>query len=974
MDAERWRQVADLYDAALEHEPAARGAFLEEACRGDAELGREVESLLAQEHTSSIVDHGVQAVAAAVFGGVPPLMPGTALGPYRVEALLGAGGMGEVYRAHDTRLNRDIALKVLPRSFTHDADRLARFTREAHVLASLNHPNIAAIHGFEEGGDQPVLVLELVEGPTLAERIAQDPIALPEALTIARQIADALAAAHEHGVIHRDLKPANIKVRDDGTVKVLDFGIAKVVQPSAGSSAVESPAFTAVGVLVGTTAYMSPEQARGRPADKRSDIWAFGCVLYEMLTARRAFGGNDVPDTLASVLKGVPDWTALPADTPAQIGRLLRRALEKDSKRRLADMADARLEIDEAQEIGRVDGTEARIARGATGLRLMLPWTLAAVLAVALISALLVWSPRRAAPALVSQHLSVDLGAEVFLGRSVEGTPQLALSPDGSMLAFVGERDHVDRLYLRRFGQLDAVPLATGPVTDPFFSPDGRWIGFFAERMLKKVLVAGGTAVPVCDIDSNAARGASWGDDGSIVFNPFAEPWTPLLRVTSAGGKPEPVSMLSDGDVAHRWPQVLPRASGVLYATFGTQGGIEASNIVAQHLPAGPSKIVLRGAHYARYLRSGHLLYAQGATLFAVPFDVNRLEVTGQPVAVVQGVMAFKMSGASVFDVSDNGTLAYVAGDLIGTDAPMVWIHRDGTRTPMRAAPRDWRAPQVSPDGKRIAFHLDDGRQLDVYTYEWARDFTTRLTSDPAVDSNPIWSPDGRAIVFSSSRGARQLANLYWVSADGSGPARRLTESSERQLASSWHPSGKYVAFDQQISREQWDLMVVPLESNGSGWTAGAPTRLMSRVRQRPAAVFSPDGRWLAYTSNESGHSEVYVRAFPGPGTAWQVSSAGGWVPTWSRRRNELFYLSPDSHVMIVPYTVEGNTFRANPPQRWSATPINGRPGPRPFDLHPDGDRLVVSGDPATGSDVGKIVLVSNFFDEIRRRLADATR
>lgn len=432
--------------------------------------------------------------------------------------------------------------------------------------------------------------------------------------------------------------------------------------------------------------------------------------------------------------------------------------------------------------------------------------------------------------------------------------------------------------------------------------------------------------------------------------------------------------MLSEGDVAHRWPQVLPQAAAVLYTTFGTLGGVEASNIVAQRLPSGPAKLVLRGAHYARYVRSGHLVYAQGATLFAVPFDVNRLEITGQPVAVVHGVQAFKVSGASVFDVSASGTLAYVAGDLVGTDASMVWMRRDGTRTPMRAAPRDWRGPQISPDGGRIAFHLDDGRQLDVYTYEWARDFTTRLTSDLAVDSNPIWSPDGHTIVFSTSRGATQLANLYWAPADGSGKAQRLAESGERQLASSWHPSGKYVAVDRQISREEWDLMILPVETSGSGWTAGAPTRLLSRIGQRPAGVFSPDGRWLAYTTNQSGRSEVYVRAFPGPDTAWQISSGGGWAPAWSRRRSELFYLSPDSHLMMVPYTVEGHTFRANPAERWSETPITWRPGPRPYDLHPDGERLVVSGDVPTGTRVDKVVFISNFFDEIRRRLADAPR
>jgi len=984
MNPDRWRQVAGVYEAALERAPTARALFLAETCRDDSDLRREVESLLAQEHTPLVVDQEMLGVAALVLEGLSRLEPGAAVGPYRVQTLIGAGGMGEVYRARDTKLNRDIALKVLQESLTRDPDRLARFTREANVLASLNHPNIAAIYGLEDSGDVHALVLELVEGPTLADRIARGPLGLTEALPIARQIADALAVAHEHGVIHRDLKPANIKVCDDGSVKVLDFGLAKPLDdaqsepsgapsPAAQSPIVMSPVVTAMGMILGTAAYMSPEQAKGRTADKRSDVWAFGCVLYEILTGKRAFEGEDVSDTLASVLKAQPDWTALPAQTPTAVRRLLRRALEKDPRRRLSDMADARLEIEEAQEFGGADAPPDVVQPvGRTPLERALPWTIAATLAAGLITTILIWKPWRIPPTLLPQYLSVDLGVDAALSGSVEGMRPLAISPDGSMLAFVGERDRVATLYLRRFGQLHAVPLVAGPVSDPFFSPDGQWVGFFsiADGKLKKISIAGGSAVPICDTDSFPSRGASWGEDQSIVFNPYSQAWTHLLRVASVGGKPESVTTLGEGEVAHRWPQVLPGANAILFAAFGTQGGIDASNIVVRRLPSGPSKIVIRGAHYARYLRSGYLVYAQGSTLFGVSFDINRLETIGQPVAVLDGVRAFTVSGASLFDMSETGTLAYVAGDLMGTDAPMMWMRRDGTRTLMRAVARDWRAPQFSPDGKRIAFHVDDGRQLDVYTYEWARDFTTRLTSDPAVDSFPVWSPDGRAIVFSSSRGVKQLANLYWAAADGSGEVHRLTESDDRQIASSWHPSGKYLALEQQISRQQWDLMVLPMAVNGSRWKAGTPTRVMSKIGQRPTAVFSPDGRWLAYASNESGRSEVFVRSFPGPGAQWQVSTAGGSVPTWSRRRNELFYLSPDSHLMVLSYASEGNTFRAKPPQQWSEQPVNDRPTTRSFDLHPDGDRFVVSGDLPDTANLNKVILVPNFSAEVRRRLS----
>ena len=989
MNPDRWRRVAAVYDAAMDREPAARGAFLADACAEDVDLRREVESLLAQEHTSVVVDQEMDAVAAAVLQGGPLLEAGAEIGPYRIEALVGAGGMGEVYRAQDRKLNRAVALKVLPESLTGSADRLARFTREAHVLASFDHPNIAAIHGFEDRGEVHALVLEFVDGPTLADRIAGGPIRLADALPIARQIADALAAAHEHGVIHRDLKPANIKVRDDGIVKVLDFGLAKLGQDDAtqfsasGSasgaapqSAVPmSPVVTAVGVILGTAAYMSPEQAKGRPADKRSDVWAFGCVLYEMLTARRAFDGGDVADTLASVLKGQPDWSALPADTPDAIRRLLRRALERDPKRRLSDIADARLEIDDALAPD-ADIPRATMAPdGATPTGGALPWTIAAALAVALVAAIVLWHPWRAAPAEAPRYLTVDLGADALLGASAVATTDIAISPDGSMLAFVAEHERVRQLYLRRFDTLQATPLVTGQVSEPFFSPDGQWVAFFSlsDRKLKKIPLAGGSAVAICDIRSNYPRGASWGQDGFIVFNAGAEAWMPLLRVPGEGGKPGPVSVLGEGEVAHRWPQVLPGARAMLFAAFGSVGGNETANVLVQPLPSGPAKIVLRGAHFARYLRSGHLLYAQGTTLFAAPFDVERLEVRGQPVAIVDGVMGFKVSGASSFDVSDNGTLSYVPGRLASQEVPMLWMRRNGTATRMRAAPRDWRDPRVSPDGTRIAFHLDDGRNIALYTYEWTRDFTTRLQFGP-IDSNPVWAPDGRTLVFSSSPSASQLANLYWRAADGSGEVHRLTESGDRQHATSWHPSGRYLAFEQQISREQWDLMILPMENGATGWKAGTPERLVRNIAQRPGAMFSPDGRWIAYASNESGHSEVFVRAFPRAGTAWQVSTSGGWAPAWSNTRNELLYLAPDSHVMVVPYTLEGNTFRARPPEKWSEQPINERPGPRPFDLHPDGERLVVSGDVAAAPNVNKVVLVTNFFDEVRRRLAGVAR
>jgi serine/threonine protein kinase/WD40 repeat protein len=917
-----------------------------------------------------------------------PLTAGSRLGAYEIMSALGAGGMGEVYRARDTKLDRDVAIKVLPELFVADPDRVARFQREAKTLAALNHPHIGGIFGLEEAEGVRALVLELVEGPTLADRIAQGPIPLEDALPIAKQVAEALEAAHEQGIIHRDLKPANVKLRTDGTVKVLDFGLAKALEPTSGAAAtvtasptITTPAMmTGVGVILGTAAYMAPEQAKGRPADKRSDVWAFGCTLYEMLTGKRVFDGEDVSEMLASVLKAQPDWTGLPNGTPTAIRRLLRRSLEKDPRRRLSDIADARLEIEEAL----AGSPESSDASGLTATTIAkpsraLPWIVAAGFA-ALVASILIWRPWRSAPVPVSQHLSVELGANTSLGAST--VPELAISPDGNTLAFVGGRER--QLYVRRLDQLQAVALTAAAVSGPFFSPDGLWVGFFSpgDRKLKKVAVTGGSAISICDLASAPPRGAWWGDDGYIVFNPSPLRGA-LLRVSSASSTPGAISTLSDNDFAHRWPQVLRGAKFVLFTAVSSTNGVDDARIVVQRLPSGPAKVVLRGGYYGRYLPNGHLVYVQGGTLFAVPFDIDRLEVTGQPVSVIQGILSNTESTSSWWAVSETGTLVYAAGQQTGNEVLLRWMGRDGATTPMRSVPADWRNPQFAPDGQRLALGIQvQGRgSPDIWLYEWGRDAMTPLTADPGIDTSPIWSPDGRSIVFASDRDRKSL-NLYWQAADSSGEAHRLTDSPNEQRPGSWHPSGNYVAFSEQTSQAQSTIMILPIERSGSGWKAGTPTTFLSQRNVGAVnPMFSPDGRWLAYQSNEAGTQEVFVRPFPGPGGRSQVSTSVGAVPTWSRRRNELFYVSgglgrSGARIMVVPYTLERDSFHAETPRPWSPQVIAARPGQRWFDLHPDGERFVVSVEQTTdaGTTLDKIVLVTHFFDELRRLTRDSTR
>jgi Tol biopolymer transport system component len=919
------------------------------------------------------------------------LAAGARLGPYEILSPLGSGGMGEVWRARDTKLGREVALKVLPTAFALDPDRLARFKREAQVLAALNHSHIGAIYGFEESDGVQALVLELVEGPTLADRIAQGAIPFDEALPITRQIAEALEAAHEQGVIHRDLKPANIKLRPDGTVKVLDFGLAKLTEPSAasGTSAallsqsptITTPAImTGLGVILGTAAYMSPEQAKGRPADKRSDVWAFGCVLYEMLTGKRAFEGEDVSDTLAFIITKEPDWSALPATTPSSIRRLLRRSVEKDRKRRLADMADARLEIDEAMA---APGSGESVARAPAVLAAprwarVLPWAVAALAFIAAGTTLLWWAPWRPLPAAAAVRLEAMLGADASLVTTiVPGTPGGAaavVSPDGEQLVFVAQphAGSAPRLYVRRLDQLTATPLAgTEGAAGPFFSPDGQWIGFFGGGKLKKIAVTGGAPVTLADAPS--ARGGSWAADGTIIFTPTSG-ITGLWRVSAAGGTPERLTTPAQGEAVHRWPQVLPGGRAVLYTANAGTANFTNAWLAVQPLPTGTPHIVQRSGFYGRYLPSGHLTWVRDGTLFAAPFDLATLAVTGPAVSMVSGVVSSTNFGGAQVEVSRTGTLVYLPGGENASAAPLDWLTRDGKTTPLRATPANWNGVQIAPDGRRLAFWLADAANTDLWTYDVAREAPTRLTFDSGINRNPVWTPDGRRLVYGSSRrGAAQ--NLYWQRADGSGDATRLTTSPNQQFPGSWHPSGRLLAF-YETRPQGTDLLILPVEGDeASGWKPGTPTVFLSGQFAEQQPRFSPDGRLLAYQSNESGAFEIYVRPFPGPGGKWQISTGGGTNAVWSRARHELLYLAPDGRIMLVQFAAAGDAFQAEKPRVWSETPVQVRPNiGASFDLHPDGERVAMA--PVTEATVGltHVTLIFNFFDELRRIAPAAKR
>jgi serine/threonine-protein kinase len=884
---------------------------------------------------------------------------GDKLGTYEILAPIGAGGMGEVYRARDTKLKRDVALKVLPEAFAKDPGRMLRFQREAEVLASLNHPNIAHIYGVEERA----LVMEMVEGES-----PKGPMPFEEAWRIASQIAAALEYAHDKGIIHRDLKPANVKVTPDGVAKLLDFGLAKAFSetPEAGSADPEnSPTVTlgatVAGTVMGTAAYMSPEQAKGKKVDKRADIWSWGVVLYELLTGERLFKGGETADTLAQVLTKEPPLERV----PPQMRKLLRRCLEKDPKQRLRDIGEARYLLDEPA---------AQLTIAPAWSRL--DWaTAASLLLIALALGFGWWRATRPVDRPL-MWLNVDLGPNARAGRDFTA----AISPDGTRLVFPIGDAGASRLAVRSLGQPNATPLAgTEGGDNPFFSPDGEWVAFGAGGKLKKISIHGGPPTTLCD--APAFRGGTWGEDGFIVAS-FGN-GSGLSRVPENSGSPERLTKLENGEVTHRWPQILPGRKAVLFSANSSQTNWEEAHVEVLSLKTGERKTVVRGGFYGRYLPSGHLVYLRGATLYGMAFDMDRLERAGPPAALLEGIPA-SMYGGGQFDFSRNGTLVYLTENpSIEAGRKLVWIDAAGKTQPFFAGPaRFFNAPALSPDGKRLAIAIGDVAGSDLWVYDLEREIPTKLRTGGRVLLGAVWAPDGKHLVYGTPRSSNN--GVMWIRADGDGEPQQLTrDDTHEQIPSSVSPDGRSILFGTQVTGPGGGVQSLTIDTTDPDHPkAGAPEPLPSTSRMGGVTV-SPDDHWIAYTSDASGTPQVFVRPFgnskiAGSG-AQQISSTSGAYPVWSRAARQLLYVTLEGRVMVVDYTVEGDSFHGLKPRLWTDKLIGttagsirfggGRP---PFDLTQDGRRIIAwepEEQPKETMVNLHVTMLLNWFDELRRRL-----
>jgi Tol biopolymer transport system component len=858
------------------------------------------------------------------------MSPGLSVAHYRITTKLGEGGMGEVWRAKDTKLDREVAIKILPDAVAQDADRLARFERESKVLASLNHPNIAAIYGVEERA----LVLELVEGPTLADRIAHGPIPLEDALPIARQIADALEYAHDRGIIHRDLKPANIKVTPEGRVKVLDFGLAKAmtgetVEANSMSSPTLTMRATQMGVILGTAAYMSPEKAKGKPVDKRADIWAFGVILAEMLTGRQLYSGETVSETLAAVLLKEPDLDGLPAQTPAGILRLLRRCLARDAQQRLRDIGEARIAIEEIQ--ANPSAAEGGVKPWVAPKKPVAWMAAAAALAIALAALATIYFRERPAESAVLRFTLGPPDGGAF-GHTFGVLSAFAVSPDGRRLAFVAHAAAgQDQLWVRSLDTFVAQPLAgTEGASYPFWSPDGRFIGFGADGRLKKIDANGGPTMTLAD--APAFRGGTWNGDGVILFADQAP--GPLLRVSSAGGASRPASRLDEAktEVATRFPWFLPDGRHFLYcALIANQ---THTNLRIGSLDSMEAKPLLEAESNGVYA-SGYLLYLRESNLMAQPFDPKRLATTGDAVPIAEKVgHIYNAAGTfGIFSASTNGAVAYVNG---GSGAlGLTWLDRTGKRLGNVGDPGLLGRFRLSPDGKSAAVTGSVGGNWDIWIYDLERHLPRRFTFDPASELDALWSPDGRTIVFNSNRKGR--LDLYRKSADGTGAEELLYADDIGKFPSSWSPDGRFLLYSANSPKTRYDIWVLPMTQQ-----PGVPAKPYPWLQTQFAeqqAVFSPDGKWVAYQSDESRHIEVYVAPFSGPGGKRQVSTAGGSAPRWASEGKEIFYVGADNRLMVAPVSARGAALDIG-----EARPLFGLPSTGVgvfYDVSADGRRIL---------------------------------
>ena len=885
---------------------------------------------------------------------------GTTLLHYQLVDKIGEGGMGVVWKAVDSDLGREVAIKILPDILAADADRLARFEREARLLATLNHPNIAVIHGLHETDGVRFLAMELIQGEDLQQRLSRGPLETPEALRLAQQIAQALEAAHENGVIHRDLKPANILINEDDTIKVVDFGLAKAFSddsvlssPDSSLSPTLTSAGTIAGMILGTAAYMSPEQAKGKAVDRKADVWAFGAVLYEMLTGRKAFEGEVVSETLASVLKTDPEWSTLPGDTPPALRRLLERCLEKDPRQRMRDIGDARIAIDDLRS-GRFEETE--VVTAAAPKRANRLVTAAAVAAALVLGAIAAWFLKPVPPE--PAHRQMEVAVAGSLPLFYEQGSGVVLSPDGDLLAFttgLASDTSTFHLNLRPLDRLESTEVTgTGAAYNPFFSPDGQWVGFATPTELKKVAVAGGTPLTLCQV--SLSRGATWGENGMIVFS--STPASALSWVPAAGGTPEPLTELAEGEVSHRWPHFLPGGKHVLFTSYNStdrnSGRIEVVNV-----ETGKRTLVHEGGTYPRYVASGHLLFANNGTLFAAPMDPKGLELSRLPAPVLPEI-AVNTEGGAMYDVAEDGTLVYLTGRVAGAHHLLKWFNIEGQSASVTEVPREYVNGRLSPDSRQLAVELVSEGNRDIWVYDLERNTQTRLTFADGQEFFPVWSPDGQWIYYGSTSSE---VGIFRKRTDGSGTEELVLAARDSVMMNPYSisPDGRFIAYHDQAA--EGDIWLLPLD----GSSEPAPFFKSTSLEGDP--MFSPDGRWISYDADDSGDWEVYVRPFPGPGGKWQISAEGGEFARWSADGTKIFYRNRDGGIWRVDVDGTGESFQAGRPVKVLDLPPEYLGD---WDINPAGTRFLViqQGGASGAGGPNTVKFAFNWFGELEHLLA----
>jgi eukaryotic-like serine/threonine-protein kinase len=890
------------------------------------------------------------------------ILSGKRLGPYEILSAIGAGGMGEVYRARDTRLKRDVALKILPDHLSDRAELRERFEREARTIASLNHPHICTLYdiGHQDGTD--FLVMEYLEGETLAQRLLKGPLPLDQVLQYAIEIADALDKAHRKGITHRDLKPGNIMLTKSGT-KLLDFGLAKLKQEVAPANVqlsqlpTANDPLTAQGTIVGTLQYMAPEQLEGKAVDARTDIFAFGAVVYEMATGKEAFDGKTSASVMAKILEvDPPSMSSLQPMTPPALDRLVKKCLAKEPEKRWQAASDV---CDELKWIAAGDALPVAPAKGirAFGRRAALFVAVSGFVATVIV-ALTVWNLRSVPASPVSRSMFALPPGEQ-LARLDQ--PAVALSPDGKHMVYVASRGGVQQLYQRSMDSFETRPIpGTEGGTGPFFSPDSQWVAFFAENELRKVSIGGGAPVTLCN--AQGTNGGAWGSNDMIALETGGFGNAHLSVVPAAGGTPQPltpVDLQKDGVFLQAWPDFLPDAKVVLFEAINNPISSAQTQLFLYVLKTGELRVLAQGGMRPRYAASGHLVYAQGGTLMAVPFDVGRLELKGTPVPVVDGVMEFVGNGSAQYSFSDNGTLAYIPGANLGTQSKLVWVDRKGAEQTLGAPAHTYAWPRVSPDGTRVVVEIgESGGQL--WIYELGRDTLTRLTFDGTGNNNPAWTPDGKRVAFTSGA----PGNVFWESADGSGKAERLTTSPHRQIPNSWSQDGPTLAFVENN----------PTVGGQQIWTLRAGERepklflqSVSHQVRMTAPKFSPDGRWLAYASDESGRFEIYLQPYPEPGGKRQVSTDGGTEPVWNPKGRELFYRHGDE-MMAVDVTTQPSFAAGKPRVLFQGHYMTVASIPD-YDVSADGQHFLMLKADEQAQTPAQINVVLNWFEELKQKV-----